>query len=106
MQFNDPGWRKASVTTPIILWDRDNGTAADREMAFLTAQKVAEQRLRCQPYLALRHVACDLRDGVLILRGLVPSYHLKQIAQTVVTDLAGILRIENQIEVICPSKRS
>lgn len=62
----------------------------------------AERLLRRQPYLALRHVVCDLRDGVLILSGRVPSYHLKQIAQTVVTQVEGMLPISNQIEVVRP----
>ena len=34
----------------------------------------AEGRLRRNPYLALRSVSRECRDGVLVLRGRLPSY--------------------------------
>jgi len=40
----------------------------------------AEARLRAHPYLALQRVSCECRDGVLVLRGRLPTYYLKQIA--------------------------
>lgn len=53
-------------------------------------------------YYAVRRVLCEFCDGTLILRGQVPSYFLKQIAQTVVRRGSnGSVRIENQLEVIC-----
>jgi hypothetical protein len=42
-------------------------------------------------------------DGVLILRGCLPSYHLKQLAQQVVVRLEGVERIDNQIQVVTPA---
>ena len=45
---------------------------------------LAEQRLRSNPYLALKSLSCDCQDGVLVLRGCLPSYYLKQVAQEVV----------------------
>jgi hypothetical protein len=44
---------------------------------------MAERRLRSHPYLALKNVSCGWLDGVLVLRGCLPSYYLKQIAQEV-----------------------
>jgi hypothetical protein len=64
------------------------------------AQKAAEDRLRNSEYLELRHVSCDFDNGVLTLRGRVPSYHLKQLAQSLLGELAGILKLNNQLEVI------
>jgi osmotically-inducible protein OsmY len=64
--------------------------------------------LRSNPYLALKNVSCDYRDGVLILRGCLPSYYLKQIAQEAVASLEGVERIDNQIQVVtpaCPSRQ-
>lgn len=53
-------------------------------------------------YYAIRRVLCEFRDGILILRGQVPSYFLKQIAQTVVRRGSnGSVRIDNQLEVVC-----
>jgi len=43
-----------------------------------------------------------VRDGVLILRGQLPSYYHKQIAQELLMQIAGVTRIENLIEVINP----
>jgi BON domain len=37
------------------------------------------------------------------LRGAVPSYYLKQIAQELVRDLDGVLLVNNQIKVARPS---
>jgi osmotically-inducible protein OsmY len=61
---------------------------------------LAERALRSSPYLALRNVACDGRDGVLTLRGCVPTYYLKQVAQAVVARVEGARLIVNEIEVI------
>jgi len=45
-------------------------------------------------------VACEVRQRVLVLRGRVPSFYLKQVVQTVVRDLLSDgLVIDNQVEV-------
>jgi osmotically-inducible protein OsmY len=67
------------------------------------AAEAAERRLRQQPYLALREVSCACRDGVLTLRGHLPSYYLKQLAQEAVADTPGVGRVENQIDVTAPA---
>jgi hypothetical protein len=67
-------------------------------------QAVAERGLRSSRYPALKTVCCDYRDGVLVLRGSLPSYYLKQMAQEVVAhqfDKVG--RLENRIEVVRPA---
>lgn len=61
--------------------------------------QVAERIFRASPYHAIRSLKCDYREGILTIRGPLPSYHLKQTAQTVVRDLAGVQRIENLAEV-------
>ena len=66
----------------------------------LEARQSAEDRLRRSEYLELRNVSCDVQDGVLTLRGRVPSYHLKQLAQSLLGELAGIFRLNNQLEVV------
>jgi hypothetical protein len=59
----------------------------------------AEARLHHTSYLDLRRVSCHFVDGVLTLRGQVPSYHLKQIAQTLVGTLEGVECICNLLDV-------
>jgi osmotically-inducible protein OsmY len=69
-------------------------------------KELAETCLRSNPYLALKNISCDWRDGVLCLRGCLPSYYLKQIAQEAVASLEGVKRIDNQIEVVTLAFRS
>jgi osmotically-inducible protein OsmY len=57
------------------------------------------------PYLALKNVSCEYNDGVLTLRGYLPSYYLKQIAQTIVANLEGVGRLVNAIEVVPAAPR-
>jgi hypothetical protein len=42
----------------------------------------------------------EYRAGVLIVRGCVPTFYLKQVLQTVLKDVDGVARIDNQIDVI------
>jgi hypothetical protein len=64
--------------------------------------RIAEDRLRRSGYLELQNVTCDFHEGILVLRGWVPSYHLKQLAQAIVSELGGILELNNQLEVVQP----
>lgn len=63
----------------------------------------AERRLRRSSYLALRDVSCHERAGVLQLRGRLHRHYLKQVAQEIVAEIEGVLRIDNLIEVRSPS---
>jgi osmotically-inducible protein OsmY len=56
-------------------------------------------QLRGNPYQALKQISCEYRDGTLILHGRLPSYYLKQVAQTAVARVAGVERVVNHIEV-------
>ncbi len=67
---------------------------------------LAEGLLRGNSYLALKNVSCDYQDGVLTLRGRVPTYYLKQVATAVVAGVPGIERIINQIDVGAPAVRN
>jgi hypothetical protein len=67
---------------------------------------LAERCLRSSPYPALKHVSCEWLDGVLVLRGCLPSYYLKQLAQEAVASLEGVGRIDNQTQVVPPASRS
>jgi hypothetical protein len=64
--------------------------------------KTAEERLRHSGYLELRNVSCDIHEGVLTLRGRVPSYHLKQLAQAILREIEGVLEMNNQLDVVAP----
>lgn len=55
----------------------------------------AASRLADCGYQILRKVVCEYRQGTLTLRGCVPSYYLKQLAQVAVGGCNGVERVEN-----------
>jgi osmotically-inducible protein OsmY len=59
----------------------------------------AQLRLQAAPYIFLRDVSCEYRQGLLILRGQVASYYEKQLAQEAVARLVGVAQVMNEIEV-------
>ena len=63
------------------------------------ADQVSE-RLRGSTYHALRVVTCHCDTGVVTLTGQVSSFHLKQMAQTIVGSLDDVARVDNRIEVL------
>ena len=65
----------------------------------------AENCLRHNSYLALKNVQCDFHEGVLTLKGCLPTYYLKQMAQSVVGRVVGVQRIVNEIEVVTSAAR-
>ena len=60
----------------------------------------AERRLREADLRFSRCVFCKHNEGVLLLQGQVPTFHLKQIAQTVVAEVPGVEQVDNQIQVL------
>jgi osmotically-inducible protein OsmY len=66
---------------------------------------LAERALRSGPYLALRNITCEWQDGVLTLRGCLPTYYLKQVAQAVVARIESVQQVINEIEVLCAGMR-
>ena len=61
--------------------------------------RMAEGRLRASPYPAMRKVLCECRQQTLYLKGQLPSYYLKQMAQEAVSGLDGVTQLVNEIEV-------
>ena len=65
----------------------------------------AESRLRSSPHLARKNISCEFDGDELILRGCLPSYCLKQLAQESVAALSSGKRIVNQIAVVSSGPR-
>jgi osmotically-inducible protein OsmY len=55
--------------------------------------------LRESGYAPLREIQCDVSDGVVELTGSVPSFYVKQLAQTAVLRLEQIRGINNRLRV-------
>ena len=66
------------------------------ELALLL-QKEAQLRLQSSGYRELQSVSCEYSLGVLTLSGRIPSFYLKQVAQTLIQDLVDEIR--NRLEV-------
>jgi osmotically-inducible protein OsmY len=91
--------------TSMLRVDAGNGLAATGLPGPTDMAEWAENRLRGNSYLALKNISCEFEDGVLTLRGCVPSYYLKQVAQEAVAPLEGAARIVNQIAVVATGLR-
>ncbi len=61
--------------------------------------EAANERLRNSPYRALRGVTCECDQGVVFLRGHLPSFYHKQLAQEAVAGVRGVIQVINEIEV-------
>lgn len=56
-------------------------------------------------YSALRRISTSFDGVTLTLRGQVPTYYLKQLAQTIALQLPAVREIRNRIEVDSPRSR-
>jgi hypothetical protein len=52
--------------------------------------------------MSLRRVECEFHDGLVVLRGRVPTYYVKQLAQSILLIDPAVEAIENLIEVASP----
>jgi len=58
------------------------------------------QVLRATGYFKLRDLSVIAIEGCVILRGHVPSYYLKQVAQSAVRELSGAIEVRNELVVL------
>jgi osmotically-inducible protein OsmY len=55
-------------------------------------------------YAALGLVDCRSAGDAIILKGSVPTYHLKQLAQVIVQRVEGVRRVVNRLDVRRPGE--
>jgi hypothetical protein len=63
-------------------------------------EKRVENALSRHPNLRYRDVACEWQDDVLIIRGSLPTFYLKQLLQTALLQVDGVTRIDNRVDVV------
>lgn len=51
-------------------------------------------------YRHFRNLKVDCVNGVVTLQGALPSYYLKQVAQTVILAIVGVRDIDNDVKVV------
>jgi osmotically-inducible protein OsmY len=64
----------------------------------------AKALLHGSSHRALRSVSCVYYAGVLRLQGSVPTYYLKQVAQSLLLSMEEAPRVQNELVVGQPSK--
>jgi osmotically-inducible protein OsmY len=57
------------------------------------------QRLRCSGYSSLSNIKIEVADGVVAVFGVVPSFFLKQMAQTIILKTGQAKAIKNNLQV-------
>jgi hypothetical protein len=60
---------------------------------------VLRSAMRRSPYRALHELVCDVEEGGLVLRGIVRTWYLKQLAQEIARKCLSSGRFVNAIEV-------
>jgi osmotically-inducible protein OsmY len=61
---------------------------------------MAKDRIRQDSHLSIQRIWCECDGRRLYLRGQVPSFYLKQLAQAAVSGLDGVSQVVNEIEVL------
>ena len=87
LRSTEPRW------SPDLTLDKENHDS----QGILAA---AKGRLVKVPHLTVQRIWCEFQSGHLVLRGHVPSYYHKQLAQEAVAGLGGVTQVINDIEVI------
>lgn len=59
----------------------------------------ARQRLQARGYEELRSITCEYHEGMIILRGRLSSFYLKQLAQEAIRAQPGVTIIVNTTDV-------
>ena len=75
---------------------------AMNELHEQSVEELAKQCVteNCSYAYYFRDILFQHEDGVLTMRGRVPSFYMKQILQTLLGDLDGIEKIDNQVDVV------
>lgn len=60
----------------------------------------ADASLLASAYHGLRTLRCEFHEGILMVRGRVSSFYLKQLAQEAIRKLPGVEMIANLVEVV------
>ena len=63
------------------------------------AAVILQRHLQCNPYWSVRQLTCEVQPGRLIVHGTVPSYYLRQIAESLAAKVVGLEAVEFDIGV-------
>lgn len=58
-----------------------------------------KQQLGCSPYWSIRHLVCQIDRDRITVQGTVPSFYLKQVAQSLAAKVLGVECMRSEIRV-------
>ena len=82
---------------------KDSTTTQHHEPAGCVILERVQRRLRESSYYYLRTISVAFDEGVLTLRGRVPSYYLKQTVQALAEKVDGVQQVVNLVDVMYPA---
>lgn len=68
--------------------------------------QAVQRQLRSTGHESLRDVEIEVQHATVILWGRVPSYYLKQLAQSLTQRVPGVRLVANGLEVVCSRRRT
>jgi hypothetical protein len=83
-----PSRSDAAYQSPEPCWSEDDDL-----------RTAALELLQSSGFAALRRLCCEVTEAVVVVHGIVPSYYLKQVAQTLLLRLDGIRSVKNLVDV-------
>ena len=75
-------------------------TAAAKMHPAPTVASDLQGQFRRSPYWAIRQLICDIDQDYVVLRGTVPCFYLKQVAQSLALKAVGTGNVWSDIEVL------
>jgi hypothetical protein len=68
-------------------------------LSFSAGARCLEEQLKNSPYWSLRRLTCAIAGERVVLRGRVPCFYLKQVAQALAVRTVGVGQLQSDIEV-------
>ena len=87
--------------------DKGDPLTVSNSTATAVVENAAQGRLSTASAYAItfERITMHYADGILTLRGELPSFYLKQVLQTLLRDVEGVARIRNLVDVEVPRRR-
>jgi osmotically-inducible protein OsmY len=86
--------------SPRLGWQKQNVPYYGDTTKKYFVQEEAHMLFQHSPYRELWNIACEYQEGVLTLEGCVPSFFLKQVAQTIAQQVDRVETVNNCLEVV------
>jgi hypothetical protein len=103
-QRKDDTEQMTTITIERLATGETSGVGSQRPSVELLARRMLAEK--CTFAFCFNQVTFSYSQGILTLEGRLPSFYLKQVLQTVLRDLDGVTRIDNQVDVVSSTSLS